>query len=673
MGNKSSTPERSSMDQFSSFELTGQCVQKFVDLECINGDAEVVLQAWENYAEYNDVVDDFDVSMLDEDKMMSHMLDCYAALCAAQQYRVQKKKPTKLNTKTQQAKNKVFKTAMSLMSTGMTHDDAELVPKYSPALSKMVNTFPTKKIWNERGWMPLHWATLALGTREGDLHGLTQEDVILVYACNPLALSRHHLFPQNSYHGCTPAHFLCMQPVTTSNMTLLRYFSTCNLQALISRKTVTNSLINYSTRLSLLHTACEYGQPTEELLQFLLQMEISQTHCDGYTPLGHLCRNNSCNERLITCLLDVDSSAEVVGNGIRACIYSEDHSNTLEKIDLLLKANPEAAKYRGVYGYENLLQSANRSTMPSELCIDIMKRILAIHPDAVKEVTGRSDTCPIAIDDLPVHTAVKYGSLEAMEFLLSVYPESATMLNPIKDPEKSYDAWEDEYYQKKAKNLLHLVLSCDDASLTEAKVRFLCSRYPQMLTQRGGDGNTPFHQALLEIDSAEKLLVVRAMCEIGGGPELVRVPAIHPAGEDEDDYDYEEAKWDHWLPLHFYVASGVLNDSSPISEFADFFRLMLRWYPEAAGVAGTYKKKPYRMKTPYQLAIDKKLAPYYLRLLLRAAHHLHPTKLYRLNYAERRMAMFLTFRAVTADPTPLLMARLRFENKDLVKRVVSFL
>ena len=123
------------MDQFSSFELTGQCVQKFVDLECINGDAEVVLQAWENYAEYNDVVDDFDVSMLDEDKMMSHMLDCYAALCAAQQYRVQKKKPTKLNTKTQQAKNKVFKTAMSLMSTGMTHDDAELVQKYSPALS----------------------------------------------------------------------------------------------------------------------------------------------------------------------------------------------------------------------------------------------------------------------------------------------------------------------------------------------------------------------------------------------------------------------------------------------------------------------------------------------------------------------------------------------------------
>ena len=671
MGVKSST-----MDQIDHFKLTGQCVQKFIDLNFINGDAEVVLQAWENYVEYNDVFDDFDVSMLDEDKMMAHLLDCYAALCAVQQFRVKKKKTSKLNAKTQQAKNKIFKTAMSLMSTGMTHDDAEIVPKYSPAFLKMASSLNAVQVFDERGWMPLHWAAIALGTPEGDIHGLTEGDVILIYACDPFALSRHHLFPQYSYHGCTPAHFLCMQPVTKYSMSLLRYFSTCNQQALVSRNKATYSITSYSKHLSLLHAACEYGQPTEELLQFLLQLESSQTSLsfhDGYTPLGNLCRNSSCNGRLMTCLLDVDSSVEVVGNSIRACIFSDDHSSMLEKIEMLLKANPEAAKYRGIYGYENLLQSASRSTMPSALCIDVMKRILAIHPDAVKEVAGGTDERPIAIDDLPVHTAVKYGSPESLEFLLSVYPESATALHPTRDPEKEYELWEEDYFQKKAKNLLHLALSCDDARFTEAKVRFLCSRYPELLYQRGGDGNTPLHQALLEIDSVEMLSAVRAMCEIGDGQKLIRTPVIHPAGEDEDDYDYEEAKWDHWLPLHFFVASGALKDSSPLSECADFFRMMLRWYPEAAGMAGTYKKKPYRKKTPYQLAVDNKLAPYFIRLLLRAAPHLNPTKLHRLNFAERRMAMFLAFRAVTNQPTPLLLARLRFMNKDLVKRVVLFL
>jgi hypothetical protein len=37
------------------------------------------------------------------------------------------------------------------------------------------------------------------------------------------------------------------------------------------------------------------------------------------------------------------------------------------------------------------------------------------------------------------------------------------------------------------------------------------------------------------------------------------------------------------------------------------------------------------------------------------------------------MAMFLAFRAVSRRAAPNMLARLRFENKDLVKHVVSFL
>ena len=101
------------------------------------------------------------------------------------------------------------------------------------------------------------------------------------------------------------------------------------------------------------------------------------------------------------------------------------------------------------------------------------------------------------------------------------------------------------------------------------------------------------------------------------------------------------------------------------------FRWLLRLYPEAAGIEGGVGA--LHKKTPYQLAIDKKLPDYYRRLLLRAAPTLHPAELHRLNYDERRMAMFLAFRAITSTTEASLLARLRGESRDLVQRVVSFL
>jgi hypothetical protein len=78
-------------------------------------------------------------------------------------------------------------------------------------------------------------------------------------------------------------------------------------------------------------------------------------------------------------------------------------------------------------------------------------------------------------------------------------------------------------------------------------------------------------------------------------------------------------------------------------------------------------------KTPYQIAIDKKLPVYYHRLLLRAAPTHNPAELHRLNYEARRMALFLAFKATTGSMNAPLLVRLRGESKDLVQRVVSFL
>ena len=99
--------------------------------------------------------------------------------------------------------------------------------------------------------------------------------------------------------------------------------------------------------------------------------------------------------------------------------------------------------------------------------------------------------------------------------------------------------------------------------------------------------------------------------------------------------------------------------------------MLLRMYPEAAGIEGGVGAR-YK-KTPYQLAVDNNLPLYYLRLLLRAAPNLNPAELHRLNCAERRMAMFLAFKAISSQPEPLLLARLRFAKKDLLRHVISFL
>ena len=346
----------------------------------------------------------------------------------------------------------------------------------------------------------------------------------------------------------------------------------------------------------------------------------------------------------MNCLLQFDSSAEVVAGGIKSCISSKDHSIVLERVDMLLKVNPEAAHHRFDSSQRNLLHVAVARMLPSTLCIDIMKRILVLHPDAVKEVSSSGE--------LPVHIAAEYSSLDVLKFLLGLYPESATIVTA-----------------QKSENLLHLAVSySSDKTAKEVTIRYLCSRYPEFIHQRNNDGETPFLRAIHNrYITSRGMLALKILCEIDGGQELVRTPIILPTTTDGQN------SANGWLPLHIFISSGVLKKPiccSPLSAEADFFRLLLRWYPEAAGVQSGSGAST---KTPYQLAVRRGLDPYYLRLLLRAAPTLKPAELHRLNYKERRMAMFMAFRAITAEPTPLLLARLRFENKDLVKHVVSFL
>ena len=616
-----------------------RCFELFIKLKCVKNGVEAV------------DADDVDVTQLDEEKMTAHLIDCYAALGVVQQERIRKNQPLivreggqALSTDMQAVRNKVLKASIRVLDDELVHDGTLLPASGRPrAVKQLLRAFPDEsKQTDGRGWLPLHWA-IAMGMSAA---GISEEEMKILYASDPMAFQRHHRQGTGgSDMGYTPAHLLCMQKLAedcSSNMSLIKHFSIVNQRAFTMSASYPDrgdpSLYSYSA----LHAACNYGKLTEELLKHLLQLDSSQikkSHEQDActTPMGFLC--TAGRHSLIDCLLEVDSSTEVVGNAVYGCVVLMNTRNfqlRMKAIEMLLKANPEAAKYHKSDGSNILHLTAANEKIQSQQCIDVMTHFLARHKDAVREVDEDGW--------LPVHHAARFSTAEVMDFLLGLYPGSASVVTT-----------------DGSSNLLRLAVRDTDntTSVMEAKVRFLCSRYPAMLVQKDGEGDTPLHYAMI----CKNIPAVQILCE-AGGPEQVRLLAAHPTKANHE--------YNGWLPLHYLInwnARSICD--SLLSEAADCFRLFLRSYPEAAGIEGGVGA--WYKNTPYQLAVDNDLPPYYLRLLLRAAPNLNPAELHRLNYAERRMAMFLAFGAVTSDTQILLLARLRFEKKDLLKHVMSFL
>jgi hypothetical protein len=299
--------------------------------------------------------------------------------------------------------------------------------------------------------------------------------------------------------------------------------------------------------------------------------------------------------------------------------------------------NPEAARYRDTdTGTDrNILHETCRRSVPSTLCIDIMKMVLSLHKDAVQEV----DDCGY----LPIHSAATFCDVEVLQFLLGLYPEASNVVT------------------SSGQNLLHLAAHSVTADMAVSKVRYLCSRYPAMIQQKDRCGQMPVH----DVSSTRNYKAMLVLYE-AGGIEQFTTPIVDSAPATfSQNGQLTLLRFVHYQSIFSCLGSNLS------SEAADTFRWLLRAYPEAAGIEGGVGHGS--KKTPYQLAVDRRLPAYYRRLLLRAAPTLNPAELHRLNYAERRMAMFLAFKATTATMEVPLLIRLRGESKDLVQRVVSFL
>jgi hypothetical protein len=133
-----------------------------------------------------------------------------------------------------------------------------------------------------------------------------------------------------------------------------------------------------------------------------------------------------------------------------------------------------------------------------------------------------------------------------------------------------------------------------------------------------------------------------------------------------------QSKRQKQLPLHILLNNPAFPKSLTKCDL-EKIRILLRYHPLAASAPSS------KGDTPYSVAVSRGFPDTVKRLLLRADPSIDPAELHRLNYAERRMAMFLAFSAISSSATDSFAIRLRRlkthagTDMPLLRLVVSFL
>jgi hypothetical protein len=214
-------------------------------------------------------------------------------------------------------------------------------------------------------------------------------------------------------------------------------------------------------------------------------------------------------------------------------------------------------------------------------------------------------------------------------------------------------------------NLLHLVFEKNEYDFPEArrssyltdmrdKLQYLCDHLPPtFIHQKNNQGSTPLHHTLVGRYGFDMKTVI-CLCNADVTVVRDKCPALYY------DIDSENGR----LPLHL-----LISQSRPLelSVEGDCFRLFLRLYPAAAsfedGVCFSL----------YKTAVLQKVSTYFIRLLLAADPTIDPVKRKDLNFEARKEGMFLAYRALSPDSEPTIWAKIRYKDKNLLSRVISYL
>jgi ankyrin repeat protein len=567
------------------------------------------------------------LALLDENKMRCHIINCVVALNMVLMQRdniegVLSKK------KCEAVKKKIFNTAITMMIGSEVDSDY-------PDIKTVIAAFPDEsKMNDERSWLPMHFA-IALSVR----NSISEDDLHILLSTDPLAM--HRLSSKEDEDdddddddvkpliGCSPAHLLCMRK--QPKMSLVRYFCLRDPRAFALR--------DQSGRCAL-HLAAQYSESLE-LLQEILQIDSKMTkamfsmqdifHRQNTTPLGLICRRLEFPsfDKMVLCLIEADSSVEVIHDGI-ICSYDK-YDNSLHQdispgsrgekiltlIQNLLNANPTVMKYNGT---RNIFHEAC-SKLKGQLGIAVLSLLLTHDSTAVKSVGNGY---------LPIHLAALNSCLDVLKFLHKLYPESISMLD------------------EEGQSLLHLATLDNDSNCAAAniKVQYLCDQCPALIYLKDNDGYTPLHTAVCNLRLNYE--GVKILCNV----DRTVVREKFNSGQ---------------LPLLLLILYRCGSGTLEVSDLGDYFRLILSLYPAAAGI----EDDGYR--SPYDWARIKGMKSYFRRILLLADPTIDPVERRNLNYTARRQGMFLAFRALSRNKEPTIWAKLRYEDRNLLERVISYL
>lgn len=467
----------------------------------------------------------------------------------------------------------------------------------SAAVREILSAFPDEtKLTDGRVWMPLPWAAAIIDE-------IGEEAVKTIYLSNPMALKPFSDLRRKGGIECNPLHILCMCP--EPNLNLLRYFATVNPWVFDARE---------ANILPLLHTAAGHSKNVETL-QLLLQINLMGMDVIVADSLLRLLKRLDENipnfNDMIDCL--VGAIKGIAGYKEILCNHlCEFRSNELlgQKREfyfsfmkrLLTLCPAVASEYRFCYGHLLLHEAAYyMSDIDNANVSDVIGIILAANPEAIRDKARNT-----RLGDLPIHVAVKGEkcrcSFKALDMLLSVYPESATMSN------------------NKGDTIFHIYAKyCRQLDMNTFSHRFIysfCSDYPELLHRRNNLGFTPLHCAMTicpiisDLDKMMNCQFIKIMCDID--PTIVKDVLILPPVDDDDEVDdevddeddYDEFDENHFRmiydddPLPLLLLMGKLTISRP--QYMDCLRLLLRLYPEAANIQNNEGRTPYDRAMSYR-------------------------------------------------------------------------
>jgi hypothetical protein len=276
----------------------------------------------------------------------------------------------------------------------------------------------------------------------------------------------------------------------------------------------------------------------------------------------------------------------------------------------------------------NIVLHSACTYLKGEFCIAVSSLIL----DKCGEEAGSALRVYSAEGKLPVHLAAEWSSLDVIQLFLAAWPESLFELT------------------KENENLLHMALSDnnDNRGTVNAKVQYLCEKFPESIHMTNSSSRNPFIDFLCNSDL--DLDTMKIICKADE-----TILSKEYVSDDADDDD------NRMLPLGW-----LYNLSNPFLEGSvstSCFCFLLHLYPAALSAQNQ------RLYTQIEEAEDD----FVTRLVLNANRSLSPERARDLNYEARKEGLFLAFGAVTNDGEPTIWIKLRHESKDLLMHTISYL